>query len=513
VNGSYLSAVILTAAMLVVLVLLLRTTNLGLEMRAAVESRRLLELEGVNAPRVTETAWAVSGLMAGLAGVLLVSTEVIVAPQDYITLMVAAIAAAACAALRSMTVAAVVGVLLGVVSLVAQGYLPTSSFWYSAVLPAFPFIVLVGALLFVPGLRRLGQADDPLSNVDPPPPPAASRVRGREVDRVVRTGFWALLLAFVTSMLTWMPSAWETVLNQGLAYSVVFLSVTLLTGTAGQLSLAQATLAGIAAFTAGQLAAHLGLDFLAGGALGALAAALVAALLALASLRLRGLGLSLMTLAAALLFDVAIFPAQVVSGGTGGFPVRARWLPLDLLAPDGHAYFVVALLVVVVCAGGVALVQRGTVGRLLAAMRNSELGAEGIGVSLSWERVLAFALSGALAGVGGVLLAIQQTVIAPGEFDYQLSLAFIVIVVTTGVGTVEGALQAGLGLVVLQQLLQFAPQRLGGLTFVVFAVGAFTYAAHPEGFVEYYKRRSTEQVERVLARRQRRTAPAVTGRS
>jgi branched-chain amino acid transport system permease protein len=512
VNGSYLSAVILTVAMLVVLVLLLRTTNLGLEMRAAVESRRLLELEGVNAPRVTAVAWALSGLMAGLAGVLLAPTEVTVQAQDYITLMVAAIAAAACAALRSMTVAAVVGVLIGVISLVAQGYLPTSSFWYSAVLPAFPFIVLVAALLFVPGLRRLDQDSDPLASVDPPPPLAASRVRGREIDRVVRTGFWAMLVAFIASMLTWMPSAWETVLNQGLAYSVVFLSVTLLTGTAGQLSLAQATLAGIAAFTAGQLAAHLGLDFLLGGLLGTLAAALVAGLLALASLRLRGLGLALMTLAAALLFDVAIFPAQAVSGGTGGLAVRASWLPLDLFAPDGHAYFLVAFLAVVVCGGAVALVQRGTVGRLLGAMRNSELGAEGVGVNLSWERVLAFSLSGALAGVGGVLLAIQQTVIAPGAFNYQLSLAFVVIVVTTGVGTVEGAIQAGLGLVILQQLLQYAPQRLGGLAFVVFALGALTYAAHPEGFVEFYKRRATEGAERLLGRRQQHSAPAVTGR-
>ncbi|HVC14372.1 MAG TPA: ABC transporter permease [Acidimicrobiales bacterium] len=512
VNGSYLSALVLTVAMLVVLVLLLRTTNLGLEMRAAVESRRLLELEGVDAPRVTATAWAVSGLMAGLAGVLLAPTEVTVQSQDYVTLMVAAIAAAACAALRSMPVAAVAGVLIGVVTLTAQGYLPTASFWYSAVLPAFPFIVLAGALLVVPGLRRLDEATDPLSSVDPPPPPPAARTRGREVDRIVRTGYWALLVAFAASMLTWMPPAWETVLNQGLAYSVVFLSVTLLTGTAGQLSLAQATLAGIAAFTAGQLASHLGLDFLAGGALGALAASVVAGLLALASLRLRGLGLALMTLAAALLFDVAIFPAQAVSGGTGGLALAARWLPLDLFAPDGHAYFLLALLCVVVCAGAVALVQRGTVGRFLAAMRGSELGAAGVGVNLPWQRVLAFALSGALAGVGGTLLAIQQTVIAPGEFSYQLSLAFVVIVVTTGVGTVEGAIQAGIGLVVVQQLLQYAPQRLQGLTFVLFALGALTYASHPEGIVELEKRRWTARAERLLGRGRTPAAPAVTGR-
>lgn len=508
VNGIYLSAAVLTVAMLAVLVLLLRTTNLGLEMRAAVESRRLLELEGVNAQRVTATAWAVSGLMAGLAGVLLAPTEATIQAPDYIALMVAAIAAAACAALRSMPIAAIAGVLIGVVSLTAQGYLPTSSVWYSAVLPALPFIVLVGALWVVPGLRQLDEVTDPLSSVDPPPPAPTARVRGREIDRVVRTGWWLLLGAFGVSMLTWIPRAWETVLNQGMAYSVIFLSITLLTGIAGQLSLAQATLAGVAAFTAGQLAVHLGLNFLAGGALGALAAAAVATLLALGSLRLRGLGLALMTLAAALLFDTAIFPAQSVSGGTGGISISSSWLGVHLLAPDGHAYFVLALCLLAICAAGVTMVQRGTIGRFLSAMRGSELGAAGIGVNLPWQRVLAFALSGALAGVGGTLLAIQQTVIAPGQFNYQLSLAFVVIVVTTGVGTVEGAIQAGIGLVVVQELLQYAPQRFQGLTFVLFAIAALTYSAHPEGIVELEKRRWTARAERALARLHGEPAPA-----
>lgn len=511
VNGIYLSAVVFTVAIVAVLLVLLRGTSLGLEMRAAVESRRLVQLEGVDADRVVATAWAMSGFMAGLAGVLLAPTEATLQSQDYITLMVAAIAAAACAVLRSMPVAAVAGVLLGVVSLVAQGYLPTDSVWNSAFRPAMPFLVLLAALLFVPGVRRLDESRDPLSSVDPPPPPVASRARGPQIDRVVRTGWWLVFCAFVVSMLTWMPRAWETVLNQGLAYSIIFLSITLLTGTAGQLSLAQATLAGVAAFTAGQLASHLGLNFLAGGAVGAVAAAALASLLALGSLRLRGLGLALMTLAAALLFDTAVFPQTAVSGGTGGLTIRPGWLGLDLFNPDGHGYFVLALVVLSVCTVGVALVQRGTVGRYLSAMRGSEIGAAGVGVNLPWQRILAFALSGALAGIGGTLLAIEQTRIAPAQFNYQLSLAFVVIVVTTGVGTVEGAIQAGIGLVVIQELLQFAPQRFQGLTFVLFAIGALTYAAHPEGIVEYHKRLWTGRAEQLLSRRAPAAAPA--GRS
>ena len=268
-------------------------------------------------------------------------------------------------------------------------------------------------------------------------------------------------------------------------------------------------MAGVGAFTAGQLANHLGLNFLLGGLVGAVVAAAVAVVLALVSLRLKGLGLALMTLAAALLFDTAVFSQSAVSGGTGGLALRRSWLgPIDFFDPTGHPLFVLAILVLAVCTVGVLLVRRGTTGRYLAAIRGSEVGAAGIGINVSWQRVLVFALSGAVAGLGGSLLALQQTIINPDQFNYQLSLAFVVIVVTTGVTTVEGAIQAGIGFVVIQQLLTYAPQRFAGLTFVIFAAGALTYAAHPEGIVEYQRRRWTGRVERIVLR-SHPPAPAV----
>jgi len=502
INGIFLSAVVFTVGILVALLVLMRGTSLGLQMRAAVESRRLVQLDGVNADRVVATAWAVSGLMAGLAGVLLAPVQAQLQVQDYITLMVAAIAAAAWAALRSMPVAALVAVAVGVVSVTSQGYLTANSVWHSAVIPSLPFIVLAAALLIVPGLRTLDDTKDPLSAVDPPAPPTSAQGRSPQLDRVVRVLWWAVLAAFVVSMLTWMPEAWENVFNAGLALSTVFLSITLITGMGGQLSLAQATLAGVGAFTAGQLASHLGLNFLVGGLVGAVLAAAVAVVLAVLSLRLRGLGLALMTLAAALLFDTAVFSQSAISHGTGGLILQRSWLgAIDFFDPTGHPLFVLAIGVLVVCTVGVLLVRRGTTGRYLAAIRGSQTGAAGIGINLDWQRVVVFALSGAVAGIGGSLLALQQTSINPSQFNYQLSLAFVVIVVTTGVGTVEGAIQGGIGFVVVQQLLTYAPQRFQGLTFVLFAAGALTYAAHPEGIVEYQKRTWTGRIERWLGLR------------
>jgi branched-chain amino acid transport system permease protein len=495
-NGIYLSALVATAVVLLALVALMRFTNLGLQMRGAVESRRLVQLDGVNAGRVVASAWAISSLMAGLAGVLLAPATGQLQAQDYATLMVAAFAAAAWAVLRSMPIAALVGIIVGITDTVLQGYLPSNSVWSSAVLSSLPFLVLIAALLIVPGLRKLGDAKDPLASIDPPTPPTTAALRAPQLDRIIRILWYVLLAAFIVSMLTWMPKTWENVFNSGLAFSLIFLSITLITGMGGQLSLCQATLAGVGAFTAAQLANHIGLSLLVGGLVGSIAAGLVAVVLAVMSLRLRGLGLALMTIAAALFFDSAVFPQLSTTNGAP-ISVQSKWVGLGILNPDGHAFFVLAMAVLVVCVVGVLLIRQGTTGRYLAAMRGSETAAAGMGINLTWQRVVIFGLSGVVAGLGGTLLTIQQQSVSAEGFNYEFSLAFVVIVVSTGVSTVEGAINAGIAFVVIQQLLTYLPARFGGnsLVFVLFAFGAINYAAHPEGVLEFSKRRWTLRMQ------------------
>lgn len=499
INGAQISAVVLTVIMLVILVFLMRFTSLGLQMRGAVESRRLVQLDGVNAGGVVAVAWAISGLFAALAGVLYAPVAVQISGQAYITLFVFALAAAACGVFRSMPVAAISAVLIGMAWLLAEGYVQTTSFLYQYLVPSFPFLVLVAALLFVPGLRSLDVAKDPLASVDPPLPPVTAATRLPTMDRIIRPLWYVLLAAFIASMLSWIPKSWEVVFNQGLAFSTIFLSITLITGMGGQLSLAQASLAGVGAFTAAQLANHLGLNFLLGGLVGCAAAATVAVVLGVLSLRLRGLGLALMTLGAALLFDTAIFSVTSISGGEGGIGLSSSQVGFGLLDANGHAFFVLSFLVLAAVVGVILLIRRGTTGRLLGAMRGSETGAAGIGINLTRERLLIFALSGAVAGLGGTLLSITEYGPNAQQFNYQLGLAFIVIVVTTGVTTVEGAIQGGFGFVVTQKLLTFAPSRFAGLTFVLFAFGAFTYAKHPEGILEFQKRKGTQRFERFFS--------------
>src|SRR5271166_1672080 len=126
-----------------------------------------------------------------------------------------------------MPIAALVAIGLGIIESVAPAYLPTGGFLNAVVVPVIPMIVLALALLFVPGLRSLEDSKDPLASVDPPTPPTAASARAPTMDRIIRTLWWAFLAVFVVSMLTWMPVLWEGVFNEGLAFSVIFPSITL----------------------------------------------------------------------------------------------------------------------------------------------------------------------------------------------------------------------------------------------------------------------------------------------
>ncbi len=502
INGLEYETVIVTAAVVVVVNAVLRS-RLGLTIRAAVESPRLLQLEGVRSDRVLSATWMGSSLMAGLAGVLLAPQYPTLQFNDYAVLLVAALAAAALGNLANVPLALVGGILLGVVEGLGSGYFPSSSVWHTGLLPAIPFLLLAVLLVARGRLRGLEVSEDPLAGCDPPPPMPITATRGPELDRMIKLGGRALAVGAVVSVLTWVPGNWAFTLTTGLVYSIIFLSITLITGMGGEVSLCQATFAGVGAFIAAQLAVHHGVPILLGAVIGALGALVVGALGALPALRLRGLPLALLTLALALLADNAVFPYSWAGGPTTGLDVpRPQIGSVNLATTSSKGFFVLALLVLVACAIGVKLVQRATVGRYLDALRASPIGAESVGINPSAAKVFVFALSAGLAGLGGALYASLQQSITPADFNYQFSLIFVVVVVTTGVRTVEGAIQAGIGFVVVQQLLSYLPGRWGsgGLAIVFFALAALTYAGHPEGVVEYEKRVWTERFERWLRR-------------
>jgi branched-subunit amino acid ABC-type transport system permease component len=500
VNGGELSTTVITVGVVAAVVVFLRRSPVGLEMRAVVESRRLAQLQGIDAGRLSSAAWALSSAMAGLAGVLLLPLTPQLTPSDplqFTTLLVAGLTAAAVAGMRSVSGALAAAIGLGVVESLLRAGLP-SGVLAQAVIPAFPFVVLVGALVGSRRLRELDRRGDPMSNVDPPPAPPAVSVRDPRLEAPMRWGFRVLVVAFVVSGLTWVPGYWVTSFDEGLALSIVFLSITLITGQSGQLSLCQATFAGVGAFGAGQLAAHVGLSVLLGAVVGACMAAAAGAVIAVVAMRISGLLLTLLTLAFALFADQFLFQYSWSGGGVSGVVVPRPVLgPLDF--GSDRSLLVLLLVVLMASIGLVMLVQRGTTGRYLAAMRGSEPGAASLGINLLRARATVFAMSAGLAGLGGAMFGSLYHTVSAASFNYVYSLAFVVVVVTTGARRIEGAVQAGMAFALIALGLTYVPSRFGGVEPVLFALGAMTYAAHPEGIVEYQKRKWLGRVARLLA--------------
>jgi ABC-type branched-subunit amino acid transport system permease subunit len=149
----------------------------------------------------------------------------------------------------------------------------------------------------------------------------------------------------------------------------------------------------------------------------------------------------------------------------------------------------------------VLLVRRGTTGKYLDAVRGSEDAAASIGINSASQRVLAFALSAGIAGLGGGLLAMLDTQANyAANFSPFLGLVWLVLVVTVSARTVEGAVVAGLALVLVPELLKELGIPLEW-QYVLFGLGALTYARHPEGILEAQQRQVTAAIQRWLDRR------------
>lgn len=496
-DGKEMAIVASTVLAVIVLGLLFRFAPIGLRMRAVVESPRMTELAGVDADRVSAFSWMLSSLFAGLAGVLLAPLYASLAPANFNTLLVAAIAAAAFARLTSIPLALLGGILLGVAQSLAAGYLPPDSVLARQIRPSLPFVVLFLLLLFWPGLRSATQSRDPLSGVDPPPMASAAASRGRFLTLATRAFGVVVFGVVLTLAMTTFNAKWVTVLTTAAVYSVIFLSITVITGMGGQISLCQATFAGIGAFGTAQLVSVFGLAVLPTMFIAALLAAAVGALIAIPMLRLGGIFLSLGTLAFALVFELLLMPLGWVSGAS--HPVR---VPRPIGFADDRAFLVLCVVILAVVSVFVILIRRGTTGRYLDALRGSETAAQAIGINPTRIRILAFSVSAGIAGLGGGLLATQKHIAISSDYNYFYGLFFVVLVVTLMPRTVEGAINAGLGFALVPELLK-AIGIDAGYQFVLFGLAAITYARHPEGVLEFQKRKSLAAIERRLPERWR----------
>ena len=511
-----LLAVVAATVSALALAAVFRWTAIGLRMRAVVESPRMVELNGIKADRVSAFAWALSSFFAGLAGVLIAPRFNTLAPQEFLNIVVVAIAAAAIGRLVSLPGALFGGLGLGILIALTDTFVPRwvdSAPWLAPltdnVAPALPFIVLFGILVFWPAIRESREAADPMAGVEPPPPALAALDRSRTLTIATRASgvFFFAVVGFV--LLAEGDSFWVLLVTQAVILSTIFLSITVITGMAGQISLCQGTFAAIGGFTVFQLVDRYDLSVLAGAAIGAVVAGVIAALLSIPVLRLGGIWVAIATLAFAYFFDAVLVRQSFVGGGDTSLLQGTR-VPRPTLGPwdlaDDKAFLVLAVVVFVVVAGAVTLVRGGTTGRTLAALRGSPLAAEAIGISPARARFVAFALSGFIAGLGGALLAIhEENVNYPKNFTPFATLFWLVLVVSLGSRTIEGAGNAGAAFALFDAIIlkgaligwilrsedripEFFPIS-PDWRFVLFGLTAVQFARHPEGMVEAGKRR------------------------
>ena len=534
-NRDELMAMGVALAGMAALAALFRFTAIGLQMRAVVESPRMTELNGIRADRVSAFAWALSSLFAGLAGVLMAPRFNTLAAPDFFHLVVVAIAAAAIGRLVSLPRALLGGLGLGILIALVDTFLPRVAEDHSwlrpiqdNVTPAMPFVVLFALLVGWPALRSAREQADPLAGVDPPPPSLAARTRSPALTRITRA--FAVAFFGVTGFVvfTQADASWLFLVTQAVILATIFLSITVITGFAGQISLCQGTFAAIGGFSVFQLADRYGTSVLTAALVGAAIAAAVAAVLALPVLRLGGVWVAIATLAFAFFFDAVIVKLSFVGGG-GTSLLQGTRVPRPTLGPwdlaDDKQFLVLALVVFAVVSLAVIRVREGTVGRTLRALRASEVAAQSIGISPARARITAFALSGFIAGLGGAMLSMhQQNVNYGSNFAPFAALFWLVLVVSLGSRTVEGAAYAGATYALFDAIvlkgaifgwLLRGAERIPGLfpvsprwRFVLFGLGTIQFARHPEGLVEHGKRRAHARIERWLARRRRPEAAA-----
>lgn len=495
IAGADIASFVVTLVVMVGLGLVVRSRRFGLPLRAAVESPLLLELAGGHSLRIRRFAWILSTMLSALAGVFYAPQQQTQDSTTYGVVMVAAVAAAAVGGLVNIPWAVLGGFAIGILEGIVPGYLSPDTVWYQALVPSIPFFVLLILLIAHPGLRRLDVVRDPMAAVEPPPPTPAIALRRPRLDRSIRSTRWPLLLAFL-ALLTWGSSdIWISTFTLAAAYAIIFLSITLITGIAGQISLAQMTFAGIGACTMAQLANNQHWPLLFAIAAAVVVAGLGGVLAALPALRLRGLPVIILTLCLAFLADNLLFPTSWIGGGVTGLVTnRPQFLGLHFDGAFSKNFFLLTVVVLFVVAGAVHLLITGTTGRALAATAASPLAAASVGVPIRKMTIAIFALSAAVAGLGGCFYALAIGDTNSAAFNSEFGPVYLVIVVTLGVGTVDGALEGGLLWASLPVVMSYLPSRVGSstqataLTALVLSLGAFTYARHPEGIGEFAKR-------------------------
>ncbi|MDQ1425873.1 MAG: hypothetical protein QOD72_3371 [Acidimicrobiaceae bacterium] len=408
-------------AVTAVLAIVYRSTRFGLATAAVAESQRTAAVYGVSPDWVASINWMVGGVLAAL-GCILIAPIAGLQDASLTLLVIPAFAAALLGAFRSFGLTTLGAVLIGVSESELTRYVKTPG-----VARAVPLLVIVAVLV----LRRpelAGRA----ARVGRPPHLGTGRVRP------VAT---AVALLVGIAVLAGAPASWADPTATSLSIGVVLASLVVVAGYTGQLSLAQFTLAGMAAWVASRSIVNYGLPMEAAIGLGVITTVVVGVGIGMAALRSRGVSLAISTLALALVLQETILNNSARTGGLNGTNIgRFSIFGLDLSGFDHPQRFAIACLVVLVATMiALANLRRGRAGLQLIAVRTNERAAAALGINVAAVKLYAFALSSAIAAVAGILIGFRNPNVTFGQFNIFQSIYAASLAVTGGIGYVIGA--------------------------------------------------------------------------
>ena len=432
--GFYLVAIAAVVALLLTVTSV--RTRFGYAISAAAENARAASALGWSPDVLASVTWAVGGGLAAVAGGLLpATTSGFLSPIPFSILIIGGLATALLGGFKSYPLALVGGVFLGVAQSLAQHW--STEFLEAQHRPgvpdAVPFLVIIVVLV----IRGRGLP-----------------LRGSITDRLPRVGTGrirpAVVVVLSAASLLWIglgaSKDWYAPTIVSATFAIVGLSVVVLTGYTGQLSLAQFALAGIGSFSAAKLVAAHGWRFEPALVVGVLVAAAIGFLFGLPALRTRGVNLAVVT------FGLGFAVHQLVFSNTA-YTEPARVQPTDLslfgwpIDPIGHArnYAVVCVAFLILASLAVANLRRGRAGRRLLAVRTNERAAAAIGVNVFETKLYGFTLSAGIAGLGGVLLGFGYSAILYDRvFQPGASISVLVLTVIGSAGYVFGPLLGSL---------------------------------------------------------------------
>jgi len=505
----------------------LRHTRLGLLMRADVDKRELAILRGVNTGRISAVTWVLTMMLAALGGCLLAPSF----GMDDLTftlVVLGAMAAIVFAGLRSLPLAFIGGLLLGIVQNMVAGYgndfLPGFLVKLSGFRTSVPFILTILALLVL--ARRKSRSAGSVAREAPAPD------HRRGLPQWRRSLPWTIVVgALLIYTIAFSSSFWSGMIAQGLVFSIIFLSFVVVTGIGGMVSLAQASFVTTGAFMTGWLLKHVyanntplliahgHLNFLIAAVAAAVVAMLAGAVIAIPLRRLGALELALATLAIAFIADLVIFQVDGIRGGSNGYTVNPPVIgPFHFT--DTKSLVVLLLLVFGLMTLVVINLQRSASGRAMYAARSSDVAARTSGLSPDRAKIAVFAVSAGIAGVGGAFYAVTASPFNNTTTPAFVGLIWLAVVVTLGVRRPAGAFLSGLTYGVGNAVFTKITGHAGVLHDmassshflpILFGLGAINLAKNPDGALALTAQQRAERKQLKERRRELAVARASAG--